>query len=46
MTVYIVMRNGNVDAVFDNENAAIDHCANLLKKWNIAVIYAREVQSL
>ena len=38
MTVYVVLKNGKVDAVFSSEAAAITHKKNLGKKWSIAEI--------
>lgn len=46
MNIHIVMRNGKVDEVFDNLSAAMDHKANLVKKWAIAEIVTKEVKSL
>ena len=38
MTVYIVKRNGKIDAVFDNIEAAENHRNNLNRKWSIIAI--------
>jgi hypothetical protein len=46
MTVWIVLKNGVVDEVFDNAPAAIAHRQNLIKKWNITKIIAKEVKSI
>lgn len=44
--VFIVMRNGKVDAVFDNRAAAELHRANLTKRWNLMVIIEKELLSI
>lgn len=36
--VWIVLRNTKVDAVFDNELAAINHRDNLMKIWALTEI--------
>lgn len=43
MIVYIVMRNGKVDAVFFNEDLAKNHQKNLTKKWALTEIIVKEV---
>ena len=44
MTVWIVLKNGKVDAVFDNYEAALTHVKNLTKKWNLTDLIEKEVQ--
>lgn len=44
MTVWIVLRNGQVDEVFDNPEAAANHYNNLLRKWNLVKILMKEVK--
>ena len=46
MTVWIVMRNGKVDEVFDNETAALAHKEALTRKWALTEIVQKEVKSL
>jgi hypothetical protein len=50
MTVWIVMRfKGNsydVDEVFDNEPAALEHRKALTKKWALTEIVQKEVKTL
>lgn len=46
MTVWIVLRNGKVDAVFDNQWSAIHHRAMLTKKWALTEIVEQRVLSL
>lgn len=46
MNVWIVLRNGKVDEVFDNEVAANAHRNALTKKWAITDIIQKEVKSL
>lgn len=46
MTVWIVFKNGKVDAVFDNEQAAISHRKNLTHGWNLTEIVEKVVYSL
>ena len=46
MTVWIVMKNGKVDAVFDTELAAVTHQKNLTRKWNLSAIVQKEVYTL
>lgn len=43
MIVYIVMKNGKVDAVFFNEDLAKNHQKNLTKKWSLTEIIVKEV---
>lgn len=45
MTVWIVLKNGKVDQVFDNETSAIHHHNSLIKKWSITEIIKKEVKS-
>ena len=44
--IWIVLRNGKIDEVFDNEVAAIAHRNTLTKKWAIADIIQKEVKSI
>lgn len=44
--VYIVLKNGKVDEVFSNREAAELHRKNLVKKWNIAEIVEKEIKEL
>jgi predicted nucleotide-binding protein len=46
MTVWIVMRSGKVDEVFDNEAAALAHKEALTRKWALTEIIQKEVKSL
>lgn len=46
MTVWIVMRNGKVDEVFDDEEAAKNHRKNLTRKWALTELIEKEVKSL
>jgi len=46
VTVWIVLRNGKVDAVFDNEQAAVNHRANLTRLWSLTDIIELQVQSI
>jgi hypothetical protein len=43
--VYVVLRNGAVDEVFDNVSAAELHKANLLKKWNLVEIVQKVLKT-
>ena len=43
MKVYIVLKNGKVDEVFSNREAAECHRKNLTKKWSISYIVESEV---
>ena len=42
-TVFIVLKNGKVVAVFSNEAAAIAHKDALLRKWSLSEIIEKEV---
>lgn len=44
MTVWIVMKNGKVDEVFDNEEAALTHQKNLTRQWSLTDVIKKEVQ--
>lgn len=44
--VYIVLRNGAVDEVFDNRAAAEHHRSMLMKKWALTEIVEKEIKSL
>lgn len=46
MEVWIVLKNGKVDEVFDNEAAARNHARNLNRKWSITEIIHRVVGSI
>lgn len=46
MIVWIVMKNGKVDAVFDTEAAAEIHKKNAQRGWNITAIVQKEVYTL
>lgn len=46
MTVWIVTRNGKIDAVFDNEISALHHQEMLTKKWAISQVIEMEVNSI
>jgi hypothetical protein len=46
MTVYIVLKNDQVDEVFLDRAAAEAHQANLVKRWNITKIIEKTVNSL
>lgn len=46
MTVWIVMKNGKVDEVFYDEEAALLHRKNLTRKWNLTEIISKEVKLL
>jgi hypothetical protein len=46
MTIYIVLRNGKVDEVFDNEAAAQLHRKNLTKLWAMSELVIKEIKSL
>lgn len=45
MKVWIVFKNNEIDAVFDNEAAALNHKKNAIKGWSIVYIVEREVFS-
>lgn len=44
--VYIVIKNGKVDEVFSNREAAEHHRKNLTKKWSLTEIVEKEVKDL
>jgi len=44
--VYVVLRNGKVDEIFSNREAAENHAKNLNKKWNITEIIEKEIKEL
>ncbi|WP_164827142.1 hypothetical protein [Sinorhizobium meliloti] len=46
MSIWIVMRNGEVDEVFDSAEAAAHHALQLSRKWSRTSIFQREVKSL
>lgn len=46
MTVWIVLKNGKIDEVFDARISAIEHQKNLTKKWSLTEIIEKEVKSL
>lgn len=46
MTIWIVTKNGKVDSVFDNLDAAMNHRKNLTKGWNLTEIVERELYSI
>jgi dsDNA-binding SOS-regulon protein len=46
MTIWVVLRNGGVDEVFDTRAAAEHHAKMLNKTWSITCILEREVKSL
>lgn len=46
MEVWIVLKNGKVDEVFDNEAAARAHQCNLTLKWSITEVIHRRVNAL
>ena len=46
VTVWIVMKNGKVDAVFDTEAAAEIHKKNAQRGWNMTAIVQKEVYTL
>lgn len=46
MIVYVVLKNGKVDEVFDHLTPAKNHARNLNKKWSLTDIVEREVKSL
>jgi hypothetical protein len=45
MRVYIVLKNGMVDEIFDLYHCAVKHCEHLQKKWNITKIIERNLNS-
>lgn len=46
MKVWIVVKNGKIDAVFDNEESAINHRKNLTRGWNLSEIVEKVVYTL
>lgn len=46
MIVWVVLRNGKVDEVFDNEAAAIHHRKQLTHKWNLTDLIMKVVLSI
>jgi hypothetical protein len=46
MKVWIVLKNGKIDAVFDNEEAATNHRKNAIRGWNITEIIEKVVYTL
>jgi len=42
--VWIVLRNGKIDAVFNTEASAFHHQKQLQKKWNVAEVVCHEVR--
>lgn len=44
--VWIVFKNGKVDAVFDNEDAAKLHQKNATRGWNLTQVIEQVVYSL
>jgi hypothetical protein len=44
--VYIVLKNGKVDEVFGNREAAENHAKNVIKKWNFTEIIEKEIKDL
>ena len=46
MTVWIVTRNGKIDAVFDNEIAAKHHQKMLNRLWALSDIFEFQVMSI
>lgn len=44
--VWIVLKNGKVDEVFDSEAAALAHRDNLTRKWSLTEVVRAEVKSL
>jgi hypothetical protein len=46
MTVWVVLRNGKVDEVFDSYLSARHHQQQLTKLWAITLIVEREVKAL
>jgi hypothetical protein len=42
----IVLKNGKVDEVFFDREAAEDHVKNLNRKWNITEIIEKEVKGI
>jgi hypothetical protein len=46
MTVYIVIVNGTIDAVFDNKDAAELHRKNKQVQWSLTSIVEKPLLSL
>ena len=46
MTVYVVLKNGNLDEVFSNVASALHHAKQLHKKWAIVAVIKKEVKEL
>lgn len=44
--VYIVLKNGKVDEVFSNREAAENHRKNLMRKWSLTEIVEKELKEL
>ena len=44
--VYIVLKNGKVDEVFSNREAAENHQKNLVRKWSLTEIVEKELKEL
>lgn len=44
--VWIVLKNGKVDEVFDNEPAARLHAKNINRRWNLTDVIVKEVKSI
>ncbi len=45
MTVWIVLKNGKIDEVFDNEPSARHHYNSLVSKWSLVEMVRKEVKS-
>lgn len=43
MIVYIVMKNGEVDAVFTDKALAENHRKNLTRQWNLTELIEKKV---
>jgi hypothetical protein len=46
MTIWIVLKNGKVDEVFDNKESAVAHQQALIKKWALTNLVEKEVKSV
>lgn len=46
MTVWAVLRNDEVDAVYDNRPAAEHHAQALRRRWSLTKIVEKDVYSL
>lgn len=44
--VWIVLRNGKIDEVFSNKEAAVAHSKALSKKWAIPEIIEKEIKNI